>query len=188
MRFLLPFKGLECAKSRWPGLGPKREDLVLTLLRQNLKTVSGVVGKEQTFLVSPDPETAALFPQYSVLSTAGEGLNSDLREARSQLGASHRPLLVLLPDLPGLLAADVSALIERAQEYQVVLCPDHLQTGTNALALNPASCLDFLFEGSSFQRHLEAARAAQLTHSVLKRPGIAHDCDDIAALERFCLL
>jgi 2-phospho-L-lactate/phosphoenolpyruvate guanylyltransferase len=188
VRFLLPFKGLESAKSRWPALGRKREDLVLGLLQRNLKTVVDVVGSNSTFLVSPDPEIAGLFSKSQVVYTEGRGLNEDLREAARQVHVQGEPLVVLLPDLPGLSGKDVKNLVDLAHKHQVVICPDQMDVGTNALSLNPYPCLDFLFEGSSFQRHLAATQRANLSHFILRRSGLAQDCDDIAALERFSLI
>ena len=167
-------------------LGSKREDLALKMLQQTVDVVSRVVGDEQTVLVSPDPALEPLFPQNRILQTAGRGLNQDLVEARSQLDTS--PLAVILPDLPTLAAEDVASLVEAAVQYDVVLCPDHREVGTNAIALQHPENLDFLFEGSSFDRFYQACRKKARSVAILRRPGLAHDCDDVEALKRFCLL
>ena len=186
MNILLPFRGLESAKSRWSGLGFKREDLALRMLQQTVDVVARVVGAEQTVLVSPDPALKPLFHQYRILQTAGRGLNQDLFEARSQLDSS--PLAVILPDLPTLTSEDVASLVEASRSYDVVLCPDHHEVGTNAIALQQPESLDFLFEGASFERFYKACQKAARSVAVLRRPGLAHDCDDVEALKRFCLL
>ena len=64
---------------------------------------------------------------------------------------------VLLPDLPALAAQDIESIIFALEEKPIVLCPDREDFGTNALAMRPAGVLDFLFEGASFSRHLQAA-------------------------------
>ena len=186
MNILLPFRGLESAKSRWSGLGSKREDLALRMLQQTVDVVGRVVGAEQTVLVSPDPALAPLFPHARILKTTGGGLNQDLFEAREQLDSS--PLAVILPDLPTLAPEDVASLVEAARLYDVVLCPDHREVGTNAIALQHPNNLDFLFEGSSFDRFYQACQKTARSVAILRRPGLAHDCDDVEALKRFCLL
>lgn len=190
MRVLLPFRGVESAKTRWRELGSKREDLALQMVRENLRTVIGVVGAENVFLVSPDLSLETYFPDSNIVQTEGRGLNADLSEARAYLQSRQpgKPLAVLLPDLPTLEERDVESLLEAIESYQVVLCPDHLEIGTNGIALRDPDSLDFLFEGESFQRFHNGALAAGLSTGVLRRPGLAHDCDDVEALKRFCLL
>lgn len=190
MKFLLPFKGLKSAKSRWPQLGNKRDELVLGLVARNLRTVVEVVGPEQVYLVCPDTETLSHFSSYRHVKVAGSGLNPDLREARHRVlkTDSQESLAVLLPDLPNLGVQDVKSLVELCSSNDLVLCPDTEDVGTNALALKQGWALDFLFEGASFARHSKAADDQGLQTEVLRRPGLAEDCDDLEALRRFCLL
>lgn len=190
MKFLLPFKGLEKAKSRWPELKGKRGDLAFRLLADNFQTVSQVVGTKEVLIVTPDPKVLKLFPQESGLLTSGGGLNQDLRMAREKLFAPETTegLIVLLPDLPTLSRDDVEELHCAGSNNPIVLCPDTLGVGTNAVSIRPSYALDFLFEGSSFQRYLSACQERALEVKVLERPGLASDCDDLEALRRFSLL
>lgn len=188
MHFLLPFKGVESAKSRWSELGTKRHHLVLQILRQNLKTVASVVGPENVFLVTPEPSEA--LSDLPVLAVDGKGLNNDLRQAFELLSAQTEvsQIGVLLPDLPALVAQDIESMISALEEKPVVLCPDREDFGTNALAMRPAGVLDFLFEGASFSRHSQACRELALDFAVVRTEGLAHDCDSVKDLESFCLL
>lgn len=187
MNFLLPFKGLKAAKSRWAGLGPKREGLVLKILRHNLQTVASVAGWERVFLVTPDPQAAAEFMTYQCLTVAGRGLNQDLSQAREMLSEGCG-VTVLLPDLPLLQAQDIETLLEMTRKHSIVLCPDHQDFGTNALALANPSALDFLFEGASFNRHQEACLESRKEFFVLRSEGLSRDCDSLEDLENLCLL
>ena len=190
MYAFLPFKGLQGAKSRWPPLGAKRERLVLELLRHNLQIVSSVIPLRNTFLVTPDSALTEQFSHYGHYLTGGLGLNQDLHHAREQLMSlrAKGSLLVLLPDLPTLCLEDVESLLQKSQEHSVVVCPDEEGLGTNALALNPWDGLDFVFEGHSCPRFLQAADLAGLDAFELRRPGLARDCDNLEDLERYSLL
>ncbi len=186
MRFVVPFKGLARAKSRWPLQTFEREALVLDLLARNLEVVISVVGSTSVYLASPDP---GLDVGCQRLITSGRGLNQDLEEARERLLLeSDGPMAVLLPDLPSLAPADVEALVKASRDHGVVVCPDEREIGTNALGLSPPKGLDFGFEGSSFMRYLTASRKAGLEAHVLRKPGLACDCDDGQALLRFGLI
>ena len=188
MHFLLPFKGVESAKSRWSELGTKRHHLVLQILRQNLKTVASVVGSENVFLVTPEPSEA--LSDLPVLCVEGRGLNRDLHQALELLSIQTdvSRLGVLLPDLPALAAQDIESIIFALEEKPIVLCPDREDFGTNALAMRPAGVLDFLFEGASFSRHSQACDELGLDYAVVRSEGLAHDCDSVKDLESFCLL
>lgn len=188
MKFLIPFKGLSEAKTRWRTESWKKDELVLEMVRQNLKTVATVVGLSNAHLVSPDPRAPELFPEYSHLLVDGCGLNQDLSEARAKLQLGGKAMAVLLPDLPCLQGHEVEKLVELTRKGQVVICPDQFGVGTNALGLNPSDCLPFLFEGESFHRHHQAAQNASLTISILETPGLAQDCDDLETLRKLCLL
>lgn len=186
MRFLLPFKGLSQAKSRWGNETPNRQALVLELLQQNLDTVARVVGVENVFLVSPESPRTAIKSNYHWLQSSGSGLNQDLEQARRLLHPSDVPLGVLLPDLPLLNHTDVEKLVQLASQAAVVLCPDHRRVGTNAVALNPADRLPFMFEGASFSRYKLACRTAGVGAVELSRPGLANDCDEHPPVRGIC--
>lgn len=184
--FFLPFKGLQGAKSRWAMEAGQRERALLAILEHNLRTVAKVVGQESTWLLCPDRSFFARFPGVNGFPSDTGSLNGDLEQARGSLPPDRRAgmLAVLLPDLPRLGTGDVEAMLESGRKGEVVLCPDRHEVGTNGLILNPAPALDFLFEGESFRRHLERARALGRRVTVLRRPGLAEDADEVADLQR----
>ena len=185
--FLIPFKGLRGAKTRWDIESAQREPMLLEILDHNLRTVAQVVGARSTVLVSPDSECFARFPTLRHFHSSAGDLNGDLRQARESL-ADDGTLGVLLPDLPGLTTDDVAAMLEASTRAQVVLCPDHQQVGTNGLVLSPSHCLDFLFEGASFKRYSQRALELGRSVVVLERPGLGEDADESADLERMMRL
>lgn len=177
--FFLPFKGIQSAKSRWPIEGERRKRLLLALFEQNLETVAGIVGRESTYLVTPDPLCLEQFSHYPGILTRGLGLNQDLEEARRLVtaGADFDRLGVLLPDLPSLSGEDVETLVTTSSGTEVTLCPDHKEVGTNAIVLSPPNCLDFCFEGPSYERYQNEAQSQGRTVLTIRRPGLAQDCD-----------
>lgn len=189
--FLLPFKGMQGAKTRWTLPEERRQSALLSLLHHNLLTVASVVGRESTVLVCPTPIPATWkLPAVRHFLSHGGGLNSDLHQARDTLSGS-RPeskVAVLLPDLPKLQASDIEAMLAASSQADVVLCPDHHRVGTNGLLFKPAFALDFLFEGESFKRHQKEAEEKGLTVAVLERRGLAHDADKDEDLRRVSLL
>lgn len=188
MYWLLPFKGLKTAKSRWNTVETQRTELVIELLQRSLETVSAVAGRDRVFLVTPDIKTAEA-TGFGYITVDGNGLNADLNSARDKLISSHPPssLAVLLPDLPNLTVEDVESLSNESQRHPVVLCPDTKEIGTNAIALSPWDGLDFLFEGASFQRFQSALTELHQPLKILRRAGLAEDCDEPSDLERYCL-
>ena len=188
MNFLIPFKGLSASKTRWQTDTRTKDELVVEMLRRSLQTVSKVVGSEKVHLVTPDPRAKFLFSDFQYFEVDGRGLNQDLTKAARSLIKPEVPVAVLLPDLPCLEVSDIEALLQASANHDVVLCPDEHEVGTNAVAFSSVAVLPFLFEGESFQRHLSAAQQSKLSTFILKRPGLAQDCDDLEALRKFCLI
>ena len=105
----------------------------------------------------------------------GAGLNPELERAARLFPG---PLLVVHADLPELTQGDVAALIEAGQDG-VAIAPDHLGTGTNALAALDSRELNFRFGPDSFAQHC-AAYAGRAV--IVKRAGLAFDIDNPADL------
>jgi 2-phospho-L-lactate guanylyltransferase len=97
-----------------------------------------------------------------------------------------RGALVLMSDLPVLERSDVVRLVAALDEAPVVLAPDLLEYGTNALALSPPNRLATCFGSeTSFDRHLARARASDLSVVVHRSEGTGRDLDspdDLTAL------
>jgi len=122
---------------------------------------------------------------WALAEPAGGSLNTALDMARRFLSERGADALLVLPaDLPVIDAADVRALALAAWSAPtVVIAPDRLEQGTNALLLAPLDSIAFEFGPGSFERHCDAARVAGITPTVLRRPGLALDLDTPADLE-----
>jgi 2-phospho-L-lactate guanylyltransferase len=188
---VVPVKDLLGTKSRLsPILDPtSRAGLTLYTMSRVLSALREA-GVENACVVSPDRlvlekvrETGA-----TPLLQESRGLNPALEEGRrwaTDQGASS--LLVLPADLPLLGAPDVRALLQRGEDSSVVLSPDGVRTGTNALLLRPPDALPFAFGPGSYEAHLRAARERCLSVTACERPNLAFDLDtgeDLARLEQ----
>ena len=144
-------------------------------------------GVEDICVVSPD--RIVLYEAQGrgakPLLQESRGLNPALEEGRRralELGAST--LLVFPADLPLLEADDVRAVLQAAEEHSVVISPDGVRSGTNALLMRPPDALPFAFGPDSFEAHLEAARQRGLEVKVCERPHLAFDLDTAGELAR----
>lgn len=102
----------------------------------------------------------------------GRGINAELAAVRLQL--QPEGLLVVLADLPSLDRGDIDALIDAADETGIALAPDHLETGTNAIAIHHSRSFRFAFGPESLCAHLLAADGRT---GFVRRAGLACDVD-----------
>ncbi len=105
------------------------------------------------------------------LRDEGRGLNTELANARTRLGASR--LLVIHADLPWLASEDVAALVEAAEASGAALAPDRHDVGTNAIGLRDGAGFDFRFGPDSLRQH----RAQLPDGAIVRRDGLALDID-----------
>lgn len=184
--FLLPFKGIEQAKSRWSADAPQKKARLLQILQHNISTVASVVGASSTILVCPNWQKLPHFQDSTRWTSPGLGLNSDLEAARSSLSSDRKSgrLGVLLPDLPLLTVNDIESILSERNQAPVTLCPDRLHSGTNAILLDPSDAISFLFEGCSFQRYKLKAKSLGYKVRVVESIGLASDADSDSDLER----
>ena len=114
-----------------------------------------------------------------LLVQRGMGLNEGLDQARdAAIGDGVETLVVLHGDLPELDVPDIQALVAAVpRDGGVAIAPDRRGTGTNGLALRPPNAIPFRFGTDSLAAHREAAKAAGMPLSIVRRPGLAFDLD-----------
>ena len=186
---VVPVKDLRGTKSRLaPVLNPgARAGLTLYMMGRVVAAIREA-GVEDICVVSPDRIVLAEAERRGALPLIQEsrGLNPALEEGRRRaldLGAST--LLVLPADLPLLDAEDVRAVLEEAGEGpSVVISPDGVRSGTNALLIQPPDALPFAFGPDSFEAHIEAARSRDLDVRVCERCHLSFDLDTAEDLAR----
>ena len=180
---LVPLRALDGAKSRLGEvLDPEeRHDLVVRLLERTVAAAMAAPAVDEVIVVSQDPEVRALAAALGArsIAQAGAGLNAALDEARADaVSRGAESVLVLPADLPRVDGPAVEAIAAAAgiDTRVVVLVPDRLGRGTNALLLRPADVITFAFGGDSRAAHAGAAEAAGVRFVELESP-LALDLD-----------
>ncbi len=186
---IIPVKDLCGTKSRLkPILNPgARAGLTLYMMGRVVRAIRDA-GVEDVCVVSPDRMVLEEAKRRGATPLVQEsrGLNPALEEGRRRaLGLDASTLLVLPADLPLLDAGDVRAVLQEAGEgSSVVISPDGMRSGTNALLIQPPDVLPFAFGPDSFEAHLGAARRRSLDVRICERPHLAFDLDTAGDLAR----
>jgi 2-phospho-L-lactate/phosphoenolpyruvate guanylyltransferase len=186
---VVPVKDLRGTKSRLaPILDPgARAGLTLYMMGRVVRAIARA-GVEDVCVVSPDRMVLQEAKRRGATPLVQEsrGLNPALEEGRRRaLGLGASKLLVLPADLPLLDAADVLALLQETGEGpSVVISPDGMRSGTNALLIQPPDVLPFAFGVDSFEAHLGAVRLRGLDFRICERPHLAFDLDTAGDLTR----
>lgn len=123
--------------------------------------------------------------EFPVLPDEDKGLNAALDDARRSLmemGADE--LLVLPADLPSVAATDIDFVVESGRQSGFALVADAAGRGTNALFLRGRAPFRFRFGADSCAAHLEEARRAGCTPTVVDCPGLSFDVDEPEDLDR----
>jgi len=146
-----------------------------------IRTARRVVHAQRIVVVSRAAEVLGLARRLGVraLRESGGGLNRAVEEASAfSLRHGAAGTLVLHADLPGLKLQEVAGLVRGiARHAGVVLAPDPLREGSNALGMRPAGKIRYCFGPGSFAKHLAQARQARVQLRVVSSPGLAQDVD-----------
>jgi 2-phospho-L-lactate guanylyltransferase len=181
---IIPARPLEEGKSRLAEAltQAERQRLNQRFFRQTLDVAAAVVGREHTLVISRSEALLAIAASLSfetLLEAAPHELNAALTQAAEAVqlrGATG--VLSVSCDLPFLIADDLKALIEVAQQGDgLAIASDRAGTGTNALMISPVGALPYRYGLGSFAAHQEAARTAGLTLNVVRRAGLSFDID-----------
>ena len=196
---VIPARGVRAGKSRLATRlsEPGRHALNTMLLRHVLAQVREVQGTlDACLVVSPCAETLGLAAHAGARTLAepkASGLNPALEAARREvIEAGATRLLILPTDLPSLNATALGDFIELARAPgRLVIAPDALDAGTNALAVDGDSrfasfeSFVFRFGEHSFRMHLEQARRLEIPSVVHRASAFAYDLDTPEDFDRF---
>ncbi|HUG14113.1 MAG TPA: 2-phospho-L-lactate guanylyltransferase [Thermomicrobiales bacterium] len=186
---LLPFRGLDDPKSRLGGELPvaERRRLALDLLRRAVGAMlEGGVAELAIVTLNERLGDELRDPRARVLFQRRGGLNAAIRQGqRWAIEGEADALLILLPDLPLVEAADVVALLAAAGPHTAVIAPDRHGTGTNALLLAPPDTIMPAFGEHSAHRHRLALALADVPLTDIQRPGTHLDLDTPDDLRRY---
>lgn len=183
---LIPVKTLASGKSRLSGHLTPEQRVALTeeTLRRLLHILRANPRIGEIAVVTRDPAViqwlhgrgVTLLPETR--DSPPDGLNAALRGARAALPGAMA-LLVLPADLVAVTAHDIAAMIGLADAGapSVVIAPDRLDQGTNALLLRPPGVIDFAFGERSAARHAAAAAETGAATHWYRSDSIALDLD-----------
>lgn len=188
---LVPVKRLAAAKSRllpWLGREGVRA-LTLAMLGDVLEALRAAPEIGTVAIVTEDEEAAraarGLGAEAIVL--ADEGLNPSLTITGARIARDDEPLLIVLGDVAGATAEDVSALVRSLEELGgrgAVLAPSN-DGGTAALLRAPRDVIPLAFGGASAEAHRVLAARAGVPFREVLRQGLGLDLDCEADVRAF---
>ncbi|MGV6873587.1 coenzyme F420-0:L-glutamate ligase [Pseudochelatococcus sp. B33] len=175
------------AKTRLkPALGnDAREDLALLLFENTLGFFRRFHAQEPLAVVTPSRRIAEIGRAHGAIALeeqAQGGINgAAARAAEWARSIDARSLLVIHADVPTLVAAEISRLIEACSRHAVVIGESH-DGGTNALLLSPPDAIPFQFGPGSAAAHEAAAGAGGRASIRLRLSHLSRDIDTPADL------
>jgi 2-phospho-L-lactate guanylyltransferase len=190
VRTVVPAKTSQLAKARLaPALtADERAGLMLALLDHCLVALqrASVPGEApvEVIVVTREESARALAARRGAATApdSGEGPNVAVGRAVTQLarsGAPDAPVCVLACDLPLLDSHSVVALWRAARQARLVIAPDRLGTGTNALVLPWADeSFPFSLGPASCERHATAGHERGWEVKRLRLPTLGQDLDE----------
>jgi 2-phospho-L-lactate/phosphoenolpyruvate guanylyltransferase len=190
---VLPVKSFHAGKQRLsPSLGGgSRQLLAQAMFSDVLAALRRVRRLDAVAVVTDDHEIEAMLRGDPV--TVLHDDRSDGQSAAAMIGIRHamaeryRRALLVPGDTPLIDPRAVDALLETSgsEGPNLTIVPDRHREGTNALLICPPDAFEPSFGPGSLERHLAAAREAELEHRVEEVESLMHDVDsaeDLAAL------
>lgn len=189
---IIPVKPFVRAKSRLADVlaASEREALAEKMLRHGIHVVKSSPLITGVTVVSRDSKVLSIARDLGVITVQESGtpeLNSALYRAAEVVRVQGAEAVLVMPsDLPMHTVEDVEQII-RMGRYNgtVVIAPDRIDDGTNALFVCPPGLIPFSFGKGSFHRHQNEARNAGATVKIYRSDRISLDLDTPADLEYY---
>jgi 2-phospho-L-lactate guanylyltransferase len=171
--------------------GGTRRSLVQAMFSDVLGALRRAEGVDAIAVVTDDvvADSLARSDSVVVLPDGSEDGQSQATQVGIDYAGEHGFGRVLLVpgDTPLLDPIEIEDLLMRCErdEIAVGVVPDRHGTGTNALVITPPDAFEPSFGPGSLERHIGAAREANLAHRVEHVPSLALDIDtpdDLAEL------
>lgn len=182
---LVPLKALADAKRRLaPALAPAaRRDLAARMAAAVCDACVACPDIDAVVLLAGDDDAAAVAAgrPVTVRRSPAPGLGAALADADAAY-AGTGATLVLAADLPGVRAAELSALVAAAPAGPAVVLAPTADGGTGALLRRPPGVIAAAFGAASAAAHAGAARAAGARLMRWWSPALGHDVDQPADL------
>ena len=186
---IVPIKRLAAAKQRLREAldGEERAGLSRAMLEDVLGVLCGLERLDGVVVVSGEPraiEIARRIGARVIAETANRGQSAAVAEAATTLAAERVATVVVIPgDVPLLTGAEMVGLLDSHRGApSLTIVPARDGAGTNGLVCSPPSVIPFGFGEGSLDRHLRAARAADIVPTVVECEGLGLDIDTPADL------
>jgi 2-phospho-L-lactate/phosphoenolpyruvate guanylyltransferase len=185
---VLPVKPLAEGKSRLELPPAERIACNRHFYQHVLATLMAVIRPERIVIVSRDAEVLRVARRAGAraLTEDPEGDLNDAVTAGAIFAARRgaRAVLTIATDLPDLGEDDLVRLIAaHTPAGAIVIAPDSVGAGTNALLMQPLA-IPYRYGTGSFWAHLNAVRGARHRIAVVRTAGLAEDVDWPADLAR----
>ena len=180
---IVPVKPLRLGKSRLSSVLSDDERAILNrmFLEQTLDVLRNTPTVSQTLVISRDPAALALARESgarTILEDGNPNLNNALTRATMLARNYATGVLVLPADLPLLTKDDLLLFFEHIYKSPcVVITPDRLENGTNALLMAPGGLIKYDFGRGSFTRHCNLARNVGARLEIVRNQHIELDLD-----------
>ena len=189
---VVPIKDFTHAKQRLSGLlaPAQRQELARTMATAVLAALADVPELAGIAVVTVDADAAALARRFGarvMTEGAEDGHTGAVDGARRVLTAEGQAGILTMPgDIPLVTPEEVRAVLAATQPAPAfTIVPAHDELGSNAVLCAPPLSVRLRFGEDSYFPHLDAARAAGITPSIVPLPGIGMDIDHPADLLRF---
>jgi 2-phospho-L-lactate guanylyltransferase len=190
---VLPVKRFAEAKQRLIAVvdDGRRVALAAAMMEDVLEAIGTARSVEHTIVVTGDPvaqEIAHAAEAKVVPDPSDQGHVEAALGGIASAEVDGAGCVVLLPgDCPLLDPRELDSLLTGVPERYVAVVPDRHGTGTNALVLAPPNAIQPSFGEGSRDRHVAAARAADIPFAIEEMSSLALDLDtpaDLVALTR----
>jgi len=180
----VPVKDVVNAKQRLMRVldGRERRELARAMLIDVLQALGGA-ALDHVWVVTREPEVAGLARSLGAEPVAepdNRGHTAAVATAQAEAVRQGATAFLTIPgDVPCVSATEIRALVEALKAPPAVaFTPSRSGLGTNGVVLAPPSAMRLRFGEPSFDGHVVAARALQLSVSIVRLPGLGLDVDD----------
>lgn len=190
---VLPVKRFDAAKQRLAaGIDDaRRQELAGAMVADVLEAIGKARTIDRVIVVTGEPLAQELAAEAGAEvvpdpEDAGHVEAALAGIARAEVEGAERVVL-LAGDCPLLDPRELDRLLTGVPGRYVGIVPDRHGTGTNALLLSPPDAITPAFGEGSRDRHVEAARQAEIPFGIEELPSIELDLDtpgDVIALTR----
>jgi 2-phospho-L-lactate guanylyltransferase len=179
---IVPVKTFAQAKQRLASVlsAHERARLAEAMLCDVLEQLTALSKLEGILVVTADPlaaQIAGSFGAHHIRDLSESGVNHAVSRGLDAVPAAECSVAVIAADLPFATSIEIAGALSHLAEHPVVLTPAEVDGGTNLLALRRAGLIEPSFGDGSFARHLEQARALNLSCGIFRAQGLGHDID-----------